>query len=126
MMKFLLAGILASVGTAAVAEDIYTPHELTRVDIERVEAGVKEVLKDPDSARFSGFGASVSDGGTIVACGFVNAKNSLGGYTGRSPFMGLIMRGTYETKFVVVSMGSDPDEETVTRQMCEKNGISSP
>jgi hypothetical protein len=49
-----------------------------------VEARVKGHLKDPDSAKFSQLNIS-KDGS--VGCGFVNAKNSMGGYTGDQFFM---------------------------------------
>lgn len=101
-------------------------HQLTPAEIAQVEQGVRDALKDPDSAKFSSLTGSVSETGTVAACGLVNAKNSFGGYTGKAPFMGLIMVGTYETKFVVVSMGSDDDEQQVTRMMCERNQIVLP
>lgn len=40
------------------------------------ERSVRNGLKDPDSAQFKGFYMSKSNAG----CGFVNAKNSFGGY----------------------------------------------
>ncbi len=43
------------------------------------EAAVRENLKDPDSARF---GAFYYNDKTKKACLTVNAKNSMGGYTG--------------------------------------------
>jgi hypothetical protein len=44
-----------------------------------VEDAVRQNLKDPDSARFSTFYYSKN---TKRACITVNAKNSMGGYTG--------------------------------------------
>ncbi|WP_243077748.1 hypothetical protein [Pantoea sp. MQR6] len=46
---------------------------------------VRETLKDPDSAKFESFFRESSDGEGYV-CGTINAKNSYGGYTGRSNF----------------------------------------
>lgn len=43
------------------------------------EKAVKEVLKDPDSARFGDFYFNEQTG---EGCLGVNAKNSMGGYTG--------------------------------------------
>lgn len=48
---------------------------------------VRELLKDPESADFSDVTTHV-DGANIVVCGWVNAKNGYGGYTGREPFIG--------------------------------------
>lgn len=46
-------------------------------------AAVERLLKDPSSAKFSS--ESVSKKGAV--CGFVNAKNSLGGYTGNQRYV---------------------------------------
>lgn len=45
---------------------------------------VRAKLKDPDSARFE---QVTHNRQNDVVCGWVNAKNSLGGYTGRKLFM---------------------------------------
>lgn len=47
-----------------------------------VIAAVKAKLKDPDSARFKGL--RIDKDGT--GCGWVNAKNSYGGYSGFAVF----------------------------------------
>lgn len=52
-------------------------------DTRAAKSAVTEQLKDPDSAQFSGLRES-SDGKHI--CGYVNAKNSFGGYVGERPF----------------------------------------
>ena len=46
------------------------------------EDAVKAELRDPDSAQFSDV---VSEAG--VACGFVNAKNGYGGFSGKMAFV---------------------------------------
>jgi hypothetical protein len=45
---------------------------------------IKKYLHDPDSAKFSGMFQGVNKGD---ACGYVNAKNRMGGYVGSSPFI---------------------------------------
>lgn len=52
----------------------------------QVEDAVRSVLKDPESARFQSVGVAEVNG-VRVACGQVNAKNSMGGYTGDRAFM---------------------------------------
>lgn len=47
---------------------------------------VRTTLKDPESARFESLSVREIDG-VRVACGVVNAKNSLGGYVGGQAFM---------------------------------------
>lgn len=44
---------------------------------------VKRLLNDPDSARFEGLNPGVSK---KDICGYVNAKNRMGGYVGNAPF----------------------------------------
>jgi len=49
---------------------------------------VKNSLKDPDSAKFYGIYATQKPNQTKPnICGYVNAKNSYGGYTGKKPFL---------------------------------------
>src|SRR4051812_46643190 len=44
---------------------------------------VKRMLNDPDSAKFSDLRPGTTKGDT---CGFVNAKNRMGGYVRAAPF----------------------------------------
>ena len=44
---------------------------------------VKAMLNDPDSAKFEGLQAGITSGDV---CGYVNAKNRMGGYVGKTPF----------------------------------------
>lgn len=50
---------------------------------QRVEATVRAILRDPDSAKFSEVKAYPDAG---VACGKVNAKNAFGGFVGDDNF----------------------------------------
>jgi hypothetical protein len=50
----------------------------------RVESSVRENLKDPASAMFTRVEFNPATG---AGCGYVNAKNGMGGYTGRSHFI---------------------------------------
>jgi len=52
----------------------------------RAKEAVTAALKDPDSAQF-GEVVAVSNDGTPVVCGSVNAKNSFGGFTGEQSFV---------------------------------------
>lgn len=87
--------VLSGCATATAVDTsgwTYAPHELTTAQRAAIENAVKVTLKDPDSARFSRFKARKAfmpgNRVAIQACGFVNAKNSFGGYTGASPFAG--------------------------------------
>lgn len=62
--------------------------ELTEQQEEVGKTSVRNLLKDPDSATFSElYGARRIDGeGPVAVCGYVNAKNSYGGYVGKKRF----------------------------------------
>lgn len=47
------------------------------------KATVKSYLIDPDSAKFS----EVEKGKSNSVCGYVNSKNRMGGYVGKTPFI---------------------------------------
>lgn len=63
-----------------------------------VEGVIRNQLKDPDSAKFSGFSVPrkevMVERGSFVygysTCVFVNAKNSYGGYTGKELYWAFI------------------------------------
>jgi len=67
-----------------------------------VKALVSAELKDPRSAQFSGIKLRKNGetGKVDHFCGYVNAKNSYGGYAGKSYFI-----GDFEGKIVIL----DPD-----------------
>ncbi|WIH03957.1 hypothetical protein KHF85_13980 [Xanthomonas translucens pv. graminis] len=51
------------------------------------ERAVRRELKDPDAAQFRGVRANYTEEFGVVACGWVNTKNELGGYTGFRRFV---------------------------------------
>ena len=62
-----------------------------------LKQAVRRNLKDPDSAKFGSYTAfsHISKGTSQIAvCGYVNAKNSYGGYAG-------------ELAYFAIKMGSD-------------------
>lgn len=52
-----------------------------------VQIAVKNRLRDPESAEFSGVHA-VTHEGEIIVCGYVNATNGFGGKSGQQRFVG--------------------------------------
>lgn len=72
-------------------------------------------LKDPESARFK-WPQVVGDG--LTYCGFVNAKNSYGGYAGAVPFMAVI--GTPKKPFAAVTDLGDGDPESFETRFITK------
>ena len=51
------------------------------------QRAVRASRKDPDSAQFKDVYANYTEEFQVVACGRVNSKNSLGGYTGFKRFV---------------------------------------
>jgi len=52
--------------------------------VSRVQKNVRDHLFDPDSAQFSGVTHNSLNG---VGCGYINSKNRLGGYSGKTHFI---------------------------------------
>jgi membrane-associated protease RseP (regulator of RpoE activity) len=111
----------AAKGESAAPKAVNQPISLTKVQLQVVMKGVRERLKDPDSAKFGEIRASKQRETTV--CGYVNAKNSFGGYVGKSRFIGLLYGGA----FVLVAIGSDEISGESTLEVCRSNyGISLP
>lgn len=78
MNKLLIALLLvASFISAQVADNV----------IDGAKAKIAAKMKDPESARFADLVSVVDKGGTSIVCGWINAKNSYGGYVGYTPFV---------------------------------------
>lgn len=97
-----------------------TPTSLTETQAEMVKIGIKIVLKDPDSATFGPFIAAKAESGEIGVCGHVNAKNSFGGYTGMSPFIGTLRTNNM---FKVAQIGNNREDSEIIKTVCRKMGI---
>ncbi len=95
----------AALGACATIPPL-TPMPLTPAQIKTVEEGARRGLKDPDSAKFEGIVGGRNAQGDVFACGYVNSRNSFGGYVGMQPFGGMITNVAGE-QFTLISMGSD-------------------
>lgn len=94
-------------------------YSLSAADQTNVRRSVLASLKDPESARFGSMAASKATDGTIFVCGFVNARNSFGGYTGMEPFAGR-MTGP---AFGVVYWGNTRPMYDYVLSECRKFGV---
>ena len=77
--------------------------------LEDAKAAVTAKLKDPESARFSDLrlvARGTADNPGDWVCGHVNAKNSLGGYSGKKEF-----RYHTQTKMVSIGAGADISDD---------------
>jgi hypothetical protein len=106
--------------------EAYEPTQLSKKQMEAVRAGVRDKLRDPDSARFGGMVAGKDAKGFITVCGWVNAKNAYGGYTGDQPYMGLLATGPKGTIFAPIGVGGDDIEQQSTMMVCQGHGLSLP
>lgn len=97
---------------------VLTP-ELTK----SIQDGVRNKLKDPESARFGKIAAGDVGGQTIV-CGWVNAKNSYGGYIGMQPFFGYFQINS--TKFDADIIANGEIGIIGLRERCFKEGLYLP
>jgi hypothetical protein len=97
------------------------PITLTPAMQQMVKRGVTESLKDPESARFGKMVAVKDSKGVITVCGMVNAKNSLGGYVGMSPYLGVL--SPEAEAFVVAGIGSSDTGRPAAMQVCSQAGI---
>lgn len=84
-----------------------------------LHAGVRKVMKDPESARFGRHVAGRDPEGTIVVCGMVNGKNSYGGYTGEKPYMAEIKAGNVG----VIGIGAVETEVSAYFTVCRQQGL---
>lgn len=64
----------------------WTKDSATPDETEAAKEMVISQLKDPESARFGETWALNGSNGNRSVCGYVNAKNSYGGYTGQKMF----------------------------------------
>ena len=109
----------------APAVPIVTPPiELTSAQIKVVQGAVINSLKDPGSAQFGEIKAVKNEGTSnelVLACGWVNAKNSFGGYVGSSPFM--VLYSKHLNKADVIKMGGNEMVNFQIQNRCLEKGI---
>lgn len=82
-----------STAIAVLAIGLFAACERLPGEINEAKREVRRILIDPDSAKFESVYINKKSG---AVCGYVNARNRMGGYTGSSPFVyeksrGLIM-----------------------------------
>lgn len=76
MKKIIVAGLIA-VALAGCGKEP-TPEQLKAFKEVKAQGAIKQLLKDPDSAKFQNMNGM---------CGEVNSKNSFGAYTGYQKFI---------------------------------------
>lgn len=115
----------AAAAAASSSLKAQKPFKLTEADITAIKDGVRKSLKDPESTRFGAIKA-VSDDGTTAAvtvCGYVNAKNSVGGYIGEQLFVGVITGSGPKKGFHVIGMGGTETSSLTAKAVCSATGL---
>lgn len=103
------------------------PYSLTRANKRDIIAQVKDKLLDGESARWR-WPKHIAEFG--LYCGFVNAKNRMGAYTGFTPFMvlggvggGPKSTGHYGVISTMIATDDTSDTDTaVVNKMCANKG----
>lgn len=114
-------GLLLQIAPAAAAGVEY---QLSADEIAMVQADIRMQLKDPDSAKFGGMAAARQRNNTVTVCGWVNAKNSFGGFTGFLPYRGEF--SLLEKRFYLFAAGGlDSDVYDIVDE-CNGDGVSIP
>ena len=94
--------------------------ELTKEEVEAVEIGVGQQLKDPYSAKYT-HGSYMFEGRSGgVYCGKVNAKNSYGAYIGDHLFA-VVFIDTKSDGLLAVPVGSMDSQEAIS-SLCASSG----
>ena len=117
--------LLTSCASAPTQEDIdnadYGNSVATSKCIMLAKSFISNKLKDPSSAQFNnvncyrGWEGNVPIAGVKATYGYrfvgnVNAKNSFGGYTGYTPFSGIVRDDGYGARVIRYCMVSSTDE----------------
>ena len=95
------------------------PIKLDAAQLKAIERSVANGLKDPESARFNMITGVAGADGRVRACGYVNAKNSFGGYVGMRPFAGAF---DGSNNFVFVLAEGVPQSADILG-ICKSRGI---
>jgi len=87
--------------------------ELSGADERHVRQGVGSILRDQSSADYGKFRAGITDGGKVIVCGTVNARNGFGGLTGYQIFYGLLTDDVFVPAFI------DGPGDSTARKFCD-------
>lgn len=109
---------------AIPAEPSGIPVELSDSQISFIQNEVRNNLKDPESARFAQIAAVREPEGILLVCGFVNGRNSFGGYTGFQPFSGIYTElGQLGSTLSIINIGGTDSQQMATLSVCRDSGV---
>jgi len=117
-MKFLLSILLITLSFNIQARP------LTKVERLAVEKTIREELKDPESAKFYHMDYPYP-GPTSGYCGYVNARNSFGAFTGKQLFYVFVNQSEAISLDISQSTGQ-PLPQDVLAAACASSGYDIP
>ena len=119
MLRIILSACLAGTSAACSSTNPQSQKNiavgLLEPQLVTIEAGVRSVMKDPESARFGPYWAAQKPDGTTIVCGYVNGRNSFGGYTGDKPYLAGLAA---DNAFGGATIASDESSVFAVRKVC--------
>lgn len=100
---------------------LHKPYPLNDTDTKLIKDAVARSLKDPNSALFGLVaGTKADDEQYVTVCGFVNAKNSFGGYIGQKPFLAALFPGK---SAALIDIGDSETKPIAIADVCKQYGM---
>jgi len=118
MRNLILVLILFSISNGVYSRD------LSKDEINAVEESIKENLKDPFSVVFYHDDYPYPDK-TYIYCGYYNAKNSYGAFTGKQLFSVMLMKNN-EGKLLAPELSGGGRDPSVVASICASAGYDLP
>jgi hypothetical protein len=118
-MRKTILGIASLILTGCATVGPTTPYVLSAADVETVESTIRYQMKDAASAQFRDLQGAKSASGDVLVCGWVNGRNSFGGYTGFMPFAGRL--GGFG--FSLGMLAADNADANVVAHQCRQAGL---
>jgi hypothetical protein len=111
---------------SAPPEEVGPARELTEREIKVISGGLAVDLKDPASVSFwwSWIKPPVDPNGAVTYCAALNARNSFGGYIGRSPFIAVVgfKNGVASSAYLSGIASDNTSKSQAVLIMCERAG----
>ena len=99
----LLTSLVACVSPANTTEVSLSQGGVPAGTVTSVQQTLRDMMKDPESAKFRNTQTYRSAHGDQIICGEYDAKNSFGGYTGYEMYYYRIRDGAVMTKYIDTS-----------------------
>lgn len=117
-MRKSIAGIACLFLAACVTTGPTTPYSLSSAEVQTVQSAIQYQMKEPTSAQFRDIQGAKLASGEVLICGWVNGRNSFGGYTGFMPFAGRL-----NGSFSLGLLAADNSDANVVAHQCRQAGM---